>query len=64
VKEGRLEQLDLWHAAERRCFAVCQVFNEIQTGPNPLSSEEIRRLIAKRPERYGVLERCAKREDQ
>jgi hypothetical protein len=45
-------------AAEQRVFDVCHTFNEIQTGPNPLTADEIERLVAKRPEVYGVLRAC------
>ena len=41
--------------ASERIFTVCRVFNEIQTGPNPLTQDEIRKLIEKRPEIYGCL---------
>lgn len=37
---------------------VCRTFNEIQTGPNPLTQAEIDKLIAKRPSVYGVLKAC------
>jgi hypothetical protein len=44
---------------ERRVFDVCRTFSEIQAGPNPLTPEEVRKLIDKRPEVYGVLEAWA-----
>lgn len=46
-------------SAERRFFDLCHTFNEIMTGPNPLTKDEIRRLIAKRPEKYGFLSKWA-----
>lgn len=48
-------QVAMFRGAEDRMFTVCRTFNEIQTGPNPLTPEEVDRLIAKRPEVYGVL---------
>jgi hypothetical protein len=44
-----------WEKAEQRHFALCRTFNEIMTGPNPLTKAEIQKLIDKRPERYGFL---------
>ena len=44
------------HTPGHRVLEVCRVFNEIQTGPNPLTPAEIRKLINKRPHLYGVLE--------
>lgn len=32
-----------------------KTFNEIMTGPNPLTKEEIRKLVEKRPEQYAWL---------
>jgi len=52
-------QKDMQRAADRRILAVCRVFNEVQTGPNPLSRAEVRMLIDRRPDRYGVLEAWA-----
>jgi hypothetical protein len=34
--------------ADRRILDACKTFNEIQTGPNPLTPAEIRRLIDER----------------
>ncbi len=41
--------------ADQRVLNICTTFNEIQTGPNPLTPEEVDRLIEKRPDIYGVL---------
>lgn len=41
--------------ADRRILDVCLTFNEIQTGPNPLTPVEVDKLIEKRPNVYGVL---------
>lgn len=35
--------------ADRRLLDVCRTFNEIMTGPNPLTQDEINKLVAKRP---------------
>lgn len=48
-------QLHMQRTADRRLLTVCRVFNEIQTGPNPLTPAEVRQLINKRPDVYGVL---------
>ena len=41
--------------ADRRVLDVCRTFNDIQTGPNPLTPAEVDKLIEKRPDVYGVL---------
>ena len=43
----------------QRMEAVIRTYNEIMEGPNPLTKEEIRALIAKRPSIYGVLSKWA-----
>ncbi len=48
-------QKDMQRAAGQRVLTVCRTFNEIQTGPNPLSPAEVRQLIDQHPNRYGVL---------
>jgi len=55
------KQKQVARAAEQRMFNVCNTFNEIQTGPNPLTQAEIEKLIAKRPDVYGVLHACARK---
>lgn len=54
-----IPQKDMQRAADRRILAVCRTFNEIQTGPNPLTPAEVRVLIDRRPDRYSVLEAWA-----
>lgn len=53
------EQLFFARSAEQRVFEACKAFNEIMSGPNPLTKEEVRALIEKRPGVYSVLERWA-----
>ena len=43
-----------------KIHAVCQTFNEIQAGPNPLTLQEVDMLVAAKPEIYGVLAPLAK----
>lgn len=57
-------QKQMMRAAEQRMFNVCHTFNEIQTGPNPLTQDEIKKLIAKRPDVYGVLRACGLKRGQ
>lgn len=52
-------QQQMYQSTRERVFTVCRVFNEIQTGGNPLTRDEVRKLIQKRPEVYGVLEKWA-----
>lgn len=59
--DGR-NQLQMWQNADRRVLRICAAFNEIQTSGNPLTRTEIRTLINKRPNVYGVLEKCAEPE--
>jgi hypothetical protein len=54
-KGSAQEQVHFARSAERRVFDLCHAFNEVMTGPNPLSKDEIRGLIEKRPELYSVL---------
>jgi len=49
-------QLHMQRTADQRVLTICRVFNEIQTGPNPLTPAEVRQLVNKRPDVYGVLE--------
>lgn len=50
-------QHEMRRYADRRILDLCKLFNEIMTGPNPLTRDEIAALVAKRPDVYGVLER-------
>lgn len=54
--EGQKQML---RNAEIRTFNVCKTFMEIQSGPNPLTREEVRKLIQKRPDLYAILENNA-----
>lgn len=49
-------QKRMQQSADRRLLDVCRTFNDIMTGPNPLTREEVRKLIEKRPDVYGILE--------
>lgn len=51
-------QKQMQRAADQRVRDVCRTFNEIQSGPNPLTEAEIKKLIKKRPHVYGVLRAC------
>jgi len=52
-KEG---QLYLCSNADKRVIDVCKTFNEVQTGPNPLTVCEIQTLINKRTSMYYILQ--------
>ena len=52
-------QREMCQNADRRVLETCKAFNEIMTGPNPLTPDEVRKLIDKRPDRYGCLEAWA-----
>jgi hypothetical protein len=54
-----VSQKQMSASAQRQFFDLCHTFNEIMSGPNPLTKAEIRRLIAKRPEKYGFLSKWA-----
>lgn len=56
----KLTQRQMYELSRRRHANKCHAFNEIMTGPNPLTRGEIRRLIAKHSERYGFLEAWVK----
>lgn len=49
-------QVQMYLDSRNRMFTICRTFVEIQTGPNPLTPDEVRRLIDRRPAQYGVLE--------
>ena len=52
-------QLRMQRTADQRILNVCKTFNEIQTSGNPLTPDQVRALIRKRPHIYGVLEAWA-----
>lgn len=54
LKVGHPTQKQMQAAAAKRFSDLCKTFNEIQTGPNPLSPEEVERLAALRPQ-YAFL---------
>ena len=41
--------------ADERIRIVLRTFNEVQTGPNPLTLSEMEKLVEMHPERYGIL---------
>jgi hypothetical protein len=49
----RQSQLALYYTAERNSALLNEAFLEIMTGPHPMTREELRKLIAKRPSVYG-----------
>ncbi len=53
-------QKAMQRAADQRVLNLCRTFNEIQTGPNPLTPAEVRALIDRHPGRYDVLEANAR----
>lgn len=59
VKDARKgsaeEQYDIRAQTQADILGTFKTFNEIMTGSNPLTKEEIRKLIEKRPERYAGL---------
>lgn len=48
-------QKRMQRSADRRVLDLCRTFNDVMTGPNPLTKEEIRALIEKRPDVYSIL---------
>lgn len=52
-------QRQMYEDARRRIASADRIFMEIMAGPNPLTPEELRRLIDKRPELWGRYERFA-----
>ena len=49
------DQKRMLRAAQGSYADKCKAFVEIQTGPNPLTKQEIAKLIKRNPERYGFL---------
>lgn len=59
------DPMTLYRQAEAQRHARMRTFNEIMTGPNPLTPTEIRKLINKRPDIYSFMEPfAAPEEDQ
>lgn len=54
-KASAITQKRVARGATKSIFTVCRTFNEIQTGPNPLTRDEVRKLVEKRPDVYGCL---------
>ena len=52
-------QHQMQRAADQRVLTLCKTFNEIQTGPNPLTPDEVRKIILRHPGRYALLEAWA-----
>lgn len=59
MKDDTREQKRLCQTADQQILDRCKVFNEIQTGPNPLSPAEVRKLIDRDPFRYSIFEKWA-----
>jgi len=54
MNDGQRQKVMMGSAHDRVMLAI-HTFNEIMTGPNPLTKEEIRKLYNKRPGVYGFL---------
>jgi len=52
-------QLHMQRSADQRTLTICRTFNEIQTGPNPLTPAEVGALMQRHPGRYDVLQAWA-----
>jgi len=48
-------QKQMQRAAQNSCVATYKAFAEIQAGPNPLTKQEIAKLIERHPSRYECL---------
>lgn len=48
-----MDQWDHFYKAHRNMMDGVKAFLEIQSGPNPLTAAEIRKLAEKRPEKWG-----------
>ena len=46
-------QEQMYHEAAGHTSRAYLAFEEIQQGPNPLTADDIRALIARHPDRYG-----------
>lgn len=51
----KLPQQAMQIHAQDRISEKYRAFNEIMTGPNPLTKDEIRKLVEKRPAFYAFL---------
>lgn len=51
------KQKGMQRSADERVHARCRTFNEIMSGPNPLTPAEIGKLVARHPERWGMFSR-------
>lgn len=45
----------MWDKVEADRHARMRTFNEIMTGPNPITPEECARMAEKFPEKYGFM---------
>lgn len=52
-------QLQMCRTADQRVLDRCKAFNEIMSGPNPLTPEEVRAMIDRHPDRYSIFEKWA-----
>lgn len=50
----RPAQATIQAAEARKIVDRCRAFNEIMTGPNPLTPDEIEAPIRRRPEKYSI----------
>jgi len=53
-----VDQKRMMFIERQRIFNLCQTFMEIMTGPNPLTKEQIRKLVEKRPQ-YAIFKKWA-----
>jgi hypothetical protein len=51
----KASQNEMFYGAHRKMTERMKTFNDIMKGPNPLSQDEIRKLIAKRPAEYAFM---------
>jgi hypothetical protein len=49
------DQQETMKSAAASIFATQAAFLDLQAGPSPLTPEEVRRLIERRPDRYSTL---------
>jgi hypothetical protein len=50
------DPMAMWNKADSDRRDRMRVFNEIMSGPNPLTPEEVRRLMNRRPVEYAFME--------
>ena len=53
--ESALQQRESCFDADARIRTVLRTFNEVQSGSNPLTDDEVARLVELRPHVYGCL---------